>query len=96
MSRVDGARAYRTLVGVSASPFPTFGHFQWSRDTLLTTKTTRHFVAVVRVRMTGVSVSIHLAADYAVSHEAFPAGGEPRDDPLMKMRADKMFSRRYC
>jgi len=38
--------------------------------------------------MTGVSVSIHLTAGYAASHEAFPVGGEPRD-PLIKMRADK-------
>jgi len=30
--------------------------------------------------MTGVSVSIYLTAGYAASHEAFPVGGEPRED----------------
>lgn len=52
-------------------------------------KTARHYVAVVRVRMTGVSVSIHLAAGYVALHKTFPVGGEPRDDS-MKMHADKM------
>lgn len=84
-----------SLVGVSEPAlFPPLDTF--NGRVICWHKTTRHFVAIVRVRMTGVSVSIHLAAGYAASHEAFPAGRKPRDDPLMKMRADKMLSRRYC
>lgn len=50
-------------------------------------KTARHYVAVVRVRMTRrVSVSIHLAASYATLYETFPVTGDLREDLLIKMR----------
>lgn len=52
-------------------------------------KTARHYVAVVRVRMTRrVSVSIHLAAGYATSYEVFPARWDSKTDLLIKMRTN--------